>query len=100
MEQSSNGQERDRDTLQDIRVRRASPSAGNRDAFLQLRDKLCRELLATLDPALDITKKSQLRPYVHERLDSLLAEMNLVLNRSEKRQLMEAIVEELSGSHV
>ncbi len=98
MDNSDNWHEPDPGDLEDLRVRRDSPSAGNRDAFVQLKTRLCQELLANLDGDIDLTNKTQLRPYVHERLDALLLEMNLVLNRSEKRQLMEAIVEELSGS--
>ena len=98
MDKSDNWQEPNAGELEDIRVRRDSPSSGNRDAFVQLKARLCRELLAELDPTFDLTDKTQLRRFVHERLDVLLPEMNLVLNRAEKRQLMEAIVEELSGS--
>ena len=98
MENSDNWHEPKAGELDDIRVRRDSPSAGNRDAFVQLKARLCQELLADLDPSIDLTDKTQLRPYVHGRLDRMLPEMNLVLNRAEKRQLMEAIVEELSGS--
>lgn len=84
--------------LDDIRVRRDSPSVGNRDAFVELKARLCGELLAELDADFDLTDKALVRSFVHARLDVLLPEMNLVLNRAEKRQLMEAIVEELSGS--
>lgn len=88
--------EPDANDLEDIRVQRASPSAGSRDAFVQLKARLCREILANMDPALDLSEKTSLRRYVHERLDALLVEFNLVLNRSEKRQMLEAIVEELA----
>lgn len=98
MDNSDRWHEPDPDDLENIRVRRDSPMAGNRDAFLQLKARLCEEMLSELDPAIDVTDNAQLRPYVHERLDILLPEMKLVLNRAEKRQLLEAVVEELSGS--
>ena len=50
------------------------------------------------DPALDVADRAQIRPFVHDRLDGLLDERGIVLNRGEKRQLLEAIVAELSGS--
>ncbi len=50
------------------------------------------------DPALDAADRAQIRPFVHDRLDALLDERAIVLNRGEKRQLLEAIVAELSGS--
>lgn len=82
--------------LSDIRVRRDSPAVGARDAFLELKDELCRQILALRDPTLDVTDRAQIRPFVHDRLDMLLDERRIVLNRSEKRQLLEAIVAELS----
>jgi hypothetical protein len=84
--------------LGDIRVRRDSPSVGARDAFLELRNQLSRQLLAQRDPALDVTDRAQIRPFVHDRLDALLDQRGIVLNRSEKRQLLEAIVAQLSDS--
>ena len=84
--------------LSEIRVRRDSPTVGTRDAFLDLKNQLCRQLLSRRDPALDVTDRAQVRPYVHDSLDALLDERGIVLNRGEKRQLLEAIVAELSGS--
>jgi hypothetical protein len=84
--------------LSEIRVRRDSPTVGARDAFLDLKNQLCRQLLSRRDPALDLTNRTQIRPFVHDSLDGLLDERGIVLNRGEKRQLLEAIVAELSGS--
>lgn len=84
--------------LSDMRVRRDSPAVGARDAFLELKNQLCRQLLALRDPRLDVTERAQIRPFVHDRLDGLLDERRIVLNRGEKRQLLEAIVAELSDS--
>ena len=84
--------------LSEIRVRRDSPAVGARDAFLDLKNRLCRQLLTMRDPALDVTDRAEIRPFVHDRLDGLLDERGIVLNRGEKRQLLEAIVAELSGS--
>lgn len=81
-----------------MRVRRDSPTVGTRDAFLELRDELCRHILTLRDPALDAADRTQIRPFVHERLEGLLDERHIVLNRGEKRQLLEAIVAELSRS--
>ena len=84
--------------LSEIRVRRDSPAVGTRDAFLELKNQLCRHILAMRDPALDFSDRAQIRPFVHDRLDALLDERRIVLNRGEKRQLLEAIVAELSQS--
>lgn len=84
--------------LSEIRVRRDSPAVGARDAFLELKNQLCRHILALRDPALNVGDRAQIRPFVHDRLDALLDEHRIVLNRGEKRQLLEAIVAELSQS--
>ncbi|RIK18962.1 MAG: hypothetical protein DCC51_09665 [Anaerolineae bacterium] len=84
--------------LSELRVRRDSPVPGTRDAFLELRDKLCAQILRTLEPGIDVTQRAQIRPYVHDRLDALLEERNIVLNRGEKRQLLEAILTGLNSS--
>ena len=88
----------DTDDLREIRVRRDSPASGTRDAFLELKIKLCDQILKQLEPGVDVTQRAQIRPYVHDRLDALLEERGIVLNRSEKRQLLEAIVADLTGS--
>ena len=88
----------DADDLREIRVRRDSPSPGTRDAFLDLKNSLCDRILREMDPTIDLSQRSQVRPYVHDRLDPLLEERGIVLNRSEKRQLLEAIVADLIHS--
>lgn len=88
----------DANDLREIRVRRDSPSLGTRDAFLELKHKLGDQILRQMDPIIDRSQRSQVRPYVHDRLDALLEERGIVLNRSEKRQLLEAIVADLINS--
>lgn len=84
--------------LRELRVRRDSPVFGARDAFLELKNALCDQILAELEPGIDLSQRSQVRPYVHDRLDALLEERGIILNRSEKRQLLEAIVADLINS--
>lgn len=84
--------------LHELRVRRDSPTVGSRDAFQDLKLRLQQAIAVDLDPSLDVSNSAQLRPYVHERLNRLLAEQALILNRAEKRQMLEAIVNGLSPS--
>lgn len=88
----------DPDELREIRVRRNSPVQGTRDAFLELRNKLYGQIRQEMGPDTDLSQPSQLRPYVHDRLDTLLEDQGIVVNRSEKRQLLEAIVADLINS--
>lgn len=86
------------DDLRELRVRRDSPVVGARDAFLELNNNLCDQIIRQLEPGVDLSQRSQVRPYVHDRLDALLEERGIILNRSEKRQLLEAIVADLINS--
>jgi hypothetical protein len=95
---NDNSRTGDSDDLRELRVRRDSPASGSRDAFLELKNNLCGQILKQLEPGIDVTQRAQIRPYVHDRLDGLLEERGIVLNRSEKRQLLEAIVADLTGS--
>ena len=93
-----NGNGKETADLSELRVRRDSPAPGARDAFLDLKDSICRQLRARGELATAAGQRATIRPYVHDRLDMLLEERGIVLNRGEKRQLLEAIVAELTGS--
>lgn len=97
-ELKDNGRASDSEDLREIRVRRDSPVLGARDAFLELKSKLSGHILSGLEPGVDLSDRSKARLYVHDRLDGLLEERGIVLNRGEKRQLLEAIVADLIRS--
>lgn len=100
IDNDNNRRANDADDLREIRVRRDSPSPGTRDAFLELKNTLCDQILKQVEPNIDLSQRSQARPFVHDRLDGLLEEHGIVLNRSEKRQLLEAIVADLINTRV
>lgn len=82
--------------LQDLRLRRDSPSPGSRDAFKELTQHLCTEIAGQMGSEVDVGDKTQLRAFVHDQLDLLLKELGIAVNRNEKRLLLDAIVTELS----
>jgi hypothetical protein len=88
----------DPNDLHEMRVRRDSPLSGSRDAFLELRREMSEQIQAQLSPSVDRSQRSQIRPFVHDRLDVILEERGIVLNRSEKRQLLEAIVTDITSA--
>ncbi len=90
--------EPDPDDLHEMRVRRDSPLSVSRDAFRELRQQISEQLQAQLPPNIDRSQRSRIRPFVHDRLDVMLGERGIVLNRSEKRQLMEAIVADIASA--
>ena len=83
--------------LQELRVKRASPTTGSRDAYVELKNRVQRQLIAELDPGMDITQTGQVREQIQVMFETLLAEESIVLTRNEKRRLFEAIVAEILG---
>lgn len=83
--------------LQELRVKRASPAVGSRDAYVDLKNRIQQRLIAELDPGMDITQTAEVRMTIQEMFESMLAEESIVLTRNEKRRLFEAIVAEILG---
>ncbi|HRQ41781.1 MAG TPA: CpaF family protein [Chloroflexota bacterium] len=83
--------------MQELRVKRASPAVGSRDAYVDLKNRVQQKLIAELDPSMDITQTSEVRVTIQEMFESLLAEESIVLTRNEKQRLFEAIVAEILG---
>lgn len=83
--------------LQELRVKRASPAVGSKDAYVDLKNRVQQRLIAELDPSIDITKTAEVRATIQEMFESMLAEESIVLTRNEKRRLFESIVSEILG---
>lgn len=83
--------------LQELRVKRASPSTGARDAFVDLKNRIQQKLIAELDPSIDISQSSEVRSTIQEMFETMLVEEQIVLSRNEKRVLFEQIVAEILG---
>lgn len=83
--------------LQELRVKRASPAAGSRDAYVELKNRIQQKLIAELDPGMDITKTNEVRTTIREMFEAMLEEESIVLTRNEKRRLFESIVAEILG---
>jgi inosine-uridine nucleoside N-ribohydrolase len=69
----------------------ASPGYSPQDAFENLKRRLSGRLIERLDPALDFSRTAETRPAVGDLFDRLIAAENIVLSRSERQRLFEAI---------
>ncbi len=82
-------------SLQELRVRRASPIPGARDAY----DELINHLLHLLSDDLnqDVLQQdiSASRIAIQAKIETLLAQKKIILKRHEKRQLIRDIIPEL-----
>lgn len=83
--------------LQELRVKRASPGMGSRDAYSDLKNRIQQKLIAELDPTMDITRTSEVRHTIQEMFETMLQEEQIVLTKNEKRKLFEQIVAEILG---
>ncbi len=94
---ATSGAAADSSKLQELRVKRASPAVGSRDAYVDLKNRVQQKLIAELDPSMDITQTAEVRVTIQEMFEAMLAEESIVLTRNEKRRLFEAIVAEILG---
>ena len=82
--------------LQELRARRA-PAVAGRDAFLALKERIQDQLLAELDPQMDITRTDEVRQTIEGMYDQILAQEGHILSRQERQRLFEQIVAEILG---
>ncbi|MCS6907958.1 MAG: CpaF family protein [Anaerolineales bacterium] len=81
-----------------VQARRPTPAAApQRDTYLDLKTRVQNRLLAELDPAMDVTRVSEVRQTIQELFDQVLSEENIVLSRPERHRLFEQIVAEILG---
>ncbi|MEO1441409.1 MAG: CpaF family protein, partial [Chloroflexota bacterium] len=88
------GEKRQRPTRQ----RAVQGSGGKSDGYADLKTRVQTRLLQEMDgTSMDISKKDQVRAHIEELFNNILAEESMVLSRSERKRLFEAIVAEILG---
>lgn len=68
------------------------------DAFDDLKERLQARLMAELDSAMNISRPEEVRQFIQERFDPILAQENIILSRPERKRLFEALVAEILSS--
>lgn len=99
-QESSRGSDSDKSSknLQDLRVKRSAPKASNsRDAYSDLKSRIQQRLILELDPNTDISQTGQVKATIQDLFESMLAEEQIVLTRSERKNLLDQIVAEILG---
>ncbi len=97
IERNQKPEQGEQTTLQELRVKRASPAATSRDAYTDMKTRIQQKLIAELDPSMDITQTSEVRATIQEMFETMLQEERSILSRSEKQKLFESIVAEILG---
>jgi pilus assembly protein CpaF len=67
------------------------------DTYQSLKGRIQDELLAKLDPKMDVVRSDEVRRTIREMYNDILAEERVVLSRAEREQLFEQIVAEILG---
>lgn len=80
--------------------RKAAGSSGGKgggDNYADLKQRIQNRLLSELDPNLDVSRKDEVRVQIQELFNSILAEENMLLSKTERERLFEAIVADILG---
>ncbi len=83
--------------LQDLRVKRSSPTSSSRDSYIDLKTNIQQRLIAELDPSIDVSKTAEVRGTIQELYETMLVDEGIVLTRTEKKKLFDQIVAEILG---
>ncbi len=83
--------------LQELRIKRSSPTPNIRDAYGDLKRSILKRLNKTVHETIYSLPVGEARILLQEQFDSILAEKNIVLTRVERRKLFEDIVAEELG---
>jgi len=82
--------------MRELRVRRQAV-APSRDAYADVKTRVQNQLIAEIDPKIDMSRTDEVRGTIEEMFDQILAEENIVLSRAERQRLFESIVAEILG---
>jgi len=82
--------------MQELRMRQ-STIPPSRDAYQDLKTRIQNQLIADLDPTMDVTKTDEVRRTIEEMYNNILAEEQNVLSRAERKRLFQQIVAEILG---
>jgi pilus assembly protein CpaF len=82
--------------MRELRVRRQSVAAV-RDTRTDIKTRVQNQLIAEMDPKMDMSRTDEVRGQIEELFDQILTEENLMLSRAERQRLFESIVAEILG---
>ena len=85
--------------LSSLQARRVSApsSAPQAGTYFDLKTRVQNQLLAELDPSMDITKTEDVRKSIQSLFEQILSEESIVLSRPERARLFEQISAEILG---
>jgi hypothetical protein len=87
----------DIDKLNEMRLKRVSPKPDGRNAYKQLQILVTERLSAYIDSEQENIEGIELRSVLLGKFNEFLIEERIVLNRSERRKLIEDVLSEVLG---
>ena len=78
-------------------VRRAPAKPPGGDSYMDLKTKVQSQLIAELDPKMDLSKTDEVRRQVEDIFNSILETQNIPLSRVERARLFESVAAEILG---
>ena len=80
-----------------LQSRRAAAPPPTQGKLSDLKARVQQRLLAELDPTMDISRTDEVRNTIRELFEQILNEENIILARSERQRLFEAIAADILG---
>jgi pilus assembly protein CpaF len=82
--------------MRELRVRRQT-GAPARGQYAEIKTRVQNQLIAEIDPKMDMSRIEEVRGTIEDLFDQILAEESIVLPRAERQRLFESIVAEILG---
>jgi pilus assembly protein CpaF len=83
--------------LEELRTRQPAAMTQTEETYRELKARIQDRLVSEMDEKLDITKREDVRRAIEELYNSILAQENIILSRTERHRMFEQIVADIIG---
>ncbi len=83
--------------LEELRTRQPGGATQTEETYRDLRSRIQERLVAEMDEKVDLTKREDVRRMIEELFNSILAQENIILSRTERHRMFEQIVADIIG---
>ncbi len=83
--------------LEELRTRQPGIVTQTEETYRDLKTRIQERLVSEIDEKLDITKREDVRRAIEELFNSILAQENIILSRTERHRMFEQIVADIIG---
>ncbi|MBC7258191.1 MAG: CpaF family protein [Chloroflexi bacterium] len=83
--------------LEELRTRQPAAMTQTEETYRDLKARIQERLVSEIDEKLDINKREDVRRAIEELYNSILAQENIILSRTERHRMFEQIVADIIG---